>query len=74
MQASGPYRYTASFDNAFKHGFIDDNVLFFSQPIVMRGKCPSKIINSTECQGLKDLVVGGEIITFNLTTTHYASE
>ena len=36
MQASGPYRYTAAFDKAFSNALIDDKVLFFSQPIVMR--------------------------------------
>ncbi len=41
MQASGPYRFTAAFNQAFKDGNISDKVLFFPQPIVMRGQCPS---------------------------------
>lgn len=75
MQASGPYRYTAAFDRAFQNGLIDDKVLFFSQPIVMRGLCGSNESHKTECLGMKDVKINGnEVIKLNLTTAHFASE
>jgi hypothetical protein len=61
MYASGGYRLTAAFDQAFKDGHSSDLVLFFPQSIVMRGKCPSWEQDSLipECLGLKDLVIAG---------------
>ncbi len=72
---TGPFRFTAVYNQAYLDGKLEGyNVLFFSQAVVMRGKCPSNEAEKEECKGMKDMMVRGEKITLNFTTKHFASE
>lgn len=76
MQATGPYRWTAAFSEAYTKGDVDmSRVLFFSQPIVMRAQCGLND-GGEECKTMKRLRLKGDryVERLGLTTAHYASE